>query len=420
MFQHAFLRAGWFFSFCLFVFSSPFAYSQQNDQQIYWMKIKASTKEERSALVNTGLNIETIESDYVVAFGTKKHIAALSQKGKLLVSFPYDVHKMDFPKKDEKFHNYKELMQVMTQLSQANPNLVRLEEIGKSLEGRSIVNIRMSADVSRSAQKPGIVFMGTHHAREHISTEMPLLLALFLVDQYNKNHPQIRRYLETREINIIPMVNPDGVEYDIAGNDYRMWRKNRRQNRDSSYGVDLNRNYGYHWGEGGASTDPESEIYRGEAAFSEPETQAIKRFIEVKRNLTTLLSFHTFSELILYPWGYTFDSIAQANDLQVFQKMAGEMAKFNKYTPQQSSDLYITSGDTTDWAYGTHKIFAFTFELDPKSMWNGGFYPGQNTIPIVFNKNLNPCLYLIEFADNPYRVLNAGRRFGFETELLSQ
>jgi carboxypeptidase T len=303
----------------------------------------------------------------------------------------------------------------------AHPTLVAFEVIGHSLEGRDIVNLRISSDLKNSASKPGISFMGTHHAREHVSTEMPLNLAQYLLTEYVKGNPQIVNLVDNREINIIPLVNPDGAEYDVAGGQYEGWRKNRRKNADGTYGVDLNRNYGYNWGQGGASPSPGSDTYRGTAAFSEPETQVIKNFIDSKSNVTELLTFHTYSELILFPWGYTYSGITDVKDHQVFQTMANTMAGWNKYTPEQSSQLYITSGDTTDWAYGTHKIFAFTFELDPANAWGiGGFYPGQATIPVVFQKNLMPCLYMIDLADNPYRVIKShSETFGMNTPLLN-
>jgi carboxypeptidase T len=147
----------------------------------------------------------------------------------------------------------------------------------------------------------------------------------------------------------------------------------------------------------------------GTAPFSEPETQAIRDFVNSQPRMTTMLSLHTFSELVLYPWGYSNDAIGDKAgnkaDLPVFEKMARTMAGWNKYTPQQSSDLYIASGDTTDWAYGQHGIFAFTFELDPTNMFEGGFYPSPTVTDAVFAKNLRPFLYLLEFADNPHRTL---------------
>lgn len=86
------------------------------------------------------------------------------------------------------------------------------------------------------------------------------------------------------------------------------------------------------------------------------------------------------------------------------------MAKWNHYKPEQASSLYVASGDTTDWAYGERGIFAFTFELSPKSgpIWNpgGGFYPGAKAIDQVFAANLQPCLYLLNVTSDSYQVIN--------------
>ena len=99
--------------------------------------------------------------------------------------------------------------------------------------------------------------------------------------------------------------------------------------------------------------------------------------------------------------------------------MAETMAKWNGYVPQQSSDLYIASGDTTDWSYGELGIISFTFELDPKSMWKGGFYPGQSKIPVVFKKNIKPAMYLIDHADNPYRVIQpTHEKYGLSSAII--
>jgi carboxypeptidase T len=123
--------------------------------------------------------------------------------------------------------------------------------------------------------------------------------------------------------------------------------------------------------------------------------------------LKVLLSFHTFSELILYPWGYTYDGISKTKDVEAYKKMATTMAQWNHYTPEQSSALYIASGDTTDWSYGELGIFSFTFELSPSGMNGGGFYPGQKVIDKVFKDNLQPCLYLLRVAGNPYQVVDS-------------
>jgi hypothetical protein len=119
----------------------------------------------------------------------------------------------------------------------------------------------------------------------------------------------IRDLLDRRDFFVIPMINVDGAEFDIASGSYKMWRKNRSSPAARCAGVDLNRNYGFKWGTGGSSTDACSDIYMGPKAFSEPETVAVKNFVETHPNLKVLLTLHSYSELVLYPWGYTNDPI---------------------------------------------------------------------------------------------------------------
>jgi carboxypeptidase T len=386
----------------------------------YWMKIKATNKYQRSAIANTGAVIEVVADDYVIAFGGDVELELVKATNMLETSFVYDISMMDFPDKDSQFHNYAELVTALKKLQTDAPDIVAFEVIGKSIENRDIINLRISTDLPNSSKKPGISIVGTHHAREHLSTEFPLMLAQYLVAEFKKGNPEIKKLVEGREINITPLVNPDGVEWDISTGSYKAWRKNRRNNGDGSYGVDLNRNYSYKWGTTGTSSNTRSDVYKGTAPFSEPETTAIKTFLEKKTNVTIQVSFHTFSELILYPWGWTYSPLENARDLKVHKTMAETMAQWNGYTPEQSSDLYTASGDTTDWAYAALKMISFTFEMDPKTAAGvEGFYPGQAKIPVVFNKNLKPCLYMIEYADNPYRVIDgAAEKYGLSTNLI--
>lgn len=388
------------------------------ESKMFWLKIKATSSAERTLIANTGASIEEVAEDYVVALGRQKQYDLFLKEKNLIAGFELTPEMLDFPPEDKNFHTYDQVEQSVKDLAQKNSDLISLEKIGSSLEGRTIYDLRISGNLTNSSQLPGIVFMGTHHAREHLSTEVPLMLANHLIAEFRKGTPRIVSLLKSREIHIIPLVNPDGVVFDVTGSTYHMWRKNRRANGNGTVGVDLNRNYSWGFGGPGSSSDPDDETYHGPSAFSEPETQAIKNFVDGHKNLTILLTFHTFSELILYPWGGTTNSIQNAKDLKVFETLATTMSKWNGYTPEQASQLYVASGDTTDWAYGTHGIFAFTFEMDPKNMWDGGFYPGQSFIPIVFKKNLEPCLFLIDYADNPYRVLSGSfERIGFRTPL---
>ena len=203
-----------------------------------------------------------------------------------------------------------------------------------------------------------------------MSVEIPLKIIDYLLNNYELND-EVKRWIENYEIWIIPVLNPDGFDYSIKYD--RMWRKNRTLNFDSSRGVDNNRNYGYMWGlSDGSSSIPSSETYRGKSPFSEFENIAIRDLV-YENPPTITLSYHSFSELILYPWGYTNEPTL---DKELFEKIAIEMAKTTgppndndypgpyDYYPMQSSFLYPTSGDLTDFLYGEMGTLAFTIELN--------------------------------------------------------
>lgn len=426
-----FLILGMIFALTLSIHNS----AQSIDRRYYWIKVEAHDKFQRSLIANTGASIEIVKDDYVIAYGSETSLKKIKTIAKVIAAsdLVYEqkfqqfskIKPLDFPTSDSDFHNYSELTTALQNLADANPDLVQMSSISKTNENRDIWVLRITKDFSTADQKPAVIFMGGHHAREHVSVEVPLMWAQYLVNEYRKGNQRVINLVNSRDIHIIPVVNPDGMEYDISGKKYKMWRKNRSRNSDGTFGVDLNRNYGFQWGTGGSSKDTTDETYMGTAPFSEVETQAVKNYVEAHTNITILLSVHTFSKLILYPWGHSNNSIGVASDRQVHEKMAQTMAQWNGYKPQQSSDLYIASGDTTDWSYGVHKIISFTFELDPdgnagmggvsdflKPKCEGwmtpgcaGFYPGQAQIQPIFNKNIEPFLYMLEYADNPYRSL---------------
>lgn len=387
-------------------------YAHSTDPQYYWMKVAASDKYQRSIIADTGAVIEVVKDDYVIAYGSDVEMAKIKKLGWLQASsnLAEEISTKDYPAKDAAYHNYAELTEKLNTLAQNNPDIVRMSSVVKTQEGHDMWAVRITSDFNNASTKPATIFMGGHHAREHLSTEMALMLAQYLVDQYRAGNQRIVSFVNSRDIHIIPMVNPDGMEYDIKDGKYKMWRKNRTPNANGTYGVDLNRNYGFQWGTGGSSSDPGNDTYKGTKPFSEIETTAVKNYIEAHTNITVLLTIHTFSKLILYPWGHKYNPIETGADQKVHSVMANKMAEWNGYTPQQSSELYIASGDTTDWSYGAHKIISFTFELDPANngFGGGGFYPGAGVIQPVFQKNIEPFLYLIEYSDNPYRVLDIG------------
>lgn len=391
---------------------SSIKYANSTDTQFYWMKVAASDKFQRSVIASTGAAIEIVKDDYVIAYGNDVELNKIKKLGWLVAAsnLAEEMNAKDFPTKDSAYHNYAELTDALNTIARNNPDIVHMSSIVKTPEGKDIWALRITSDLNTAATKPAAIFMGGHHAREHLSVEMPLMFAEYLVNQFRAGNQKIIGLINSRDIHIIPVVNPDGMEYDIKDGSYKMWRKNRTRNANGTFGVDLNRNYGYQWGTGGSSSDPNSETYKGTAAFSEIESTALKNYVEAHTNITILLTLHSFSKLILYPWGHKYNPIETGADQQVHSVMARKMAEWNGYAPQQSSELYIASGDTTDWSYGAHKIISFTFELDPANngFGGGGFYPGPGVIQPVFQKNIEPFLYLLDYSDNPYRVLNIG------------
>ena len=214
--------------------------------------------------------------------------------------------------------------------------------------------------------------------------------------------PNIRNLVDDRQIWIVPVVNPDGFIYSWENE--RLWRKNRRYNgffedREDVYGVDLNRNYGFVWGlnDTGSSPDPWSQIYRGTTAFSEPESQAVRDLVQA-HDFQALVTYHNYSQLILYPWGYDPNSAPGA---PLLSNMAKRMSQLIEdvhgvyYTPQQAYQLYPTNGTTDEWSYGTHSIPSFTVEVRPR----GAPYfelPEDEILPTC-QENFPAALYIISW-----------------------
>jgi len=297
------------------------------------------------------------------------------------------------------YHTYEEAYAEMDSVADANPTICKVVSLGQSIEGRQLWAMKISDNVETSEAEPSVLYVGNHHARELITVEIPLFIMYHLVNSYGTD-PRVTGLVDNREIWIVPMMNPDGREY--VQNYNSNWRKNRRNNGDGTYGVDLNRNYGYMWGydNEGSSPDPGDDTYRGTAPFSEPETQVIRDFCE-DYGIWTCISYHSYGNLILYPWGYTTD-LCPDDDL--FEALADSMASYNNYTyGPGGSAIYITNGDSDDWMYGEQttksKMFSYTFEV------GGSFAPPVSSIVTLCMANLQPSLLMADYADNIARIL---------------
>ncbi|RZS34878.1 carboxypeptidase T [Herbihabitans rhizosphaerae] len=289
----------------------------------------------------------------------------------------------DFPPGDEKYHTYQEMVDEINKAQSDHPDIAKVSSIGKSHEGRDIPVIKISDNVAQDENEPEVLFTCNMHAREHLTGEMCIRIFNRFTDGY-ANDPAIKDMVDNREIYIVPMQNPDGIEFDVASGEYQGWRKNRQDQ-----GTDTNRNFDFKWGCcGGSSGNPGAEDYRGPSAASAPEVQAIQKFAESrvvdgKQQIKAHVDFHTFSELVMWPFGWTDNDVAEGmtqEEATRFQTIGKQMADTNGYTPQQLSDLYPTDGTICDYLWGKQRIWSFAFEMYPSGGGIDGFYPPDEKI----------------------------------------
>ena len=295
------------------------------------------------------------------------------------------------------FHTYSEAIAHMDSLHMLYPDIVSEKwSIGQGHNGYHLYVYKISdyPEIDEPGE-PEVLFDGLHHANEIMGLEVVLMLSDYLAEEYYAGNTEIMDLVNGNDIYMIPFVNPDGLVYneETYPGGGATWRKNRRNN-GSSYGVDLNRNYGYEWGcSWGSSGTPSDPTYRGPSAESEPEVQAMTAFID-SREFIVHQSYHSSGNMTLIPWGYTTNPTP---DDALFMDIAAVMCSENGYAFGQPGEiLYDVCGGTFDWTYGDvefhEKIYSFSNELG-SSQW-----PSQSQRQIIFDDNLMPALYLIEVA----------------------
>jgi len=338
----------------------------------------------------------------------------------LLLALPVAVDAAGYPARESRYHDYAEMYRAMREIEAEHPGIVRVFRIGRSAQGRSIWAAEVSDDPGEHEGEPEVMFDGLHHAREHLTGEMALYVLRMLATQYGRDTElgqRVTRVVDGRRIWIIPMVNPDGLQWDLSGDPFRRWRKNRQSNgRGKPVGTDLNRNYDYMWHR--APARMASENYRGRRPFSAPETRAIRDFVLSRRlggrqRIVTHITFHTAGEYVLWPYGYTYRDVPRDMtrlDARTFAAMGRRMASSNGYRPRQSSDMYPTYGDQIDWMYATQRIFSFTFEMYPRNGTSRQHVPDER-IARETRRNRDAVLYLMELAGCPYRAVDMADSF---------
>ncbi|MCK5559351.1 MAG: zinc carboxypeptidase, partial [Thermoplasmata archaeon] len=366
-------------------------------------------------------------------------------------------------------------------------NIAVLSSLGVTYEDRDIWAVKLSDNPLEHEDEPEILYTGAHHGKEWPSYEVPLYFLRFMVENYGKcptdndgdgqinedifdgrdndqdglidedeEETRITWLIDNRQLWFVPMLNPDGVAYAHqqveAGesNQDNLWRKNREPNNNPAtgqqypenvggknmWGTDLNRNYGFHWGEIGyqGNADPSREDYIGpldktdedndrrvnedkmdnqdndgdgkidedpRGGFSTAETQAIKRLVE-EHDFVIALNYHTYAETIYWPWMWTLELTP---DEELFCHLAKGMNKFNGYEYRDMSERRQeelsrhppVDGDSNDWMYGKHGILAYTIELGTQ------FIPPEEEIIPLCKLHLGSNLLVAEVADDPWQ-----------------
>lgn len=305
------------------------------------------------------------------------------------------------------YHTYAEILSEMDQMRLLFPNLISQKtSIGlfQSIQGRPIHYVRISNNPDVMQEKPKVLYTALMHAREPAGLQQMLYQMWYLLENY-ANNPEIQYLIDNVEMYFIPCLNPDGYVYNQTTNPNGggMHRKNMRVNSDNSFGVDLNRNFGYMWGydNSGSSGTPSSMTYRGTAPFSEPENQALKHFCETIP-FKLALNNHTYSDLLIYPWGYA-DQLTPDGD--IFVRFAQLLTEENNYTYGTCYQTlnYFVNGGSDDWMYGEQttkeKIFAFTPEAGSPA---DGFWPAVNRIEEICaghtGMNMNLARLALKYA----------------------
>lgn len=294
------------------------------------------------------------------------------------------------------YHNLADVMTYLDDLAAQFPNLADVTTIGTSIEGRPIRALHITG--AGGPNRPTIVIESNQHAREWVTLPGTMYIAEQLLTNYGTD-PDITALVNDLNIHVIVSVNPDGYNYTWTNK--RLWRKNRRNNGGGSYGVDPNRNWATGWGGEGSSGDKWSDIYRGTAPFSEPETQTMRDFMNSLPRVDGFIDYHSYSQLVLQPWGYTR---TLPPDHAVLDQVGGLMASAaqslygKQYVHGPSyTTIYPASGVAGDWPYDALGALAYTIEMRDQGQF--GFLLPENQITPAAEEGFAAFLQLAQFIN---------------------
>ena len=328
-------------------------------------------------------------------------------------------------------YTWEELNQRFDELKNIYSNIISEKYIiGQSIEGNNIWAFKLSDNPSEDENEPEVLYTGLTHAREPLSMMNLFYFVQNLCEAYvEENDPEAVYLINERELWFIPVVNPDGYLYNelIAPSGGGLHRKNRKDTgcgNSTQRGVDLNRNFSYNWGASDyySSPDPCYNTYVGEEAFSEPETRAVRDFIN-ERNFVNVLHYHSYGNMYIHPFGDS--SLPNEPDLTIFRELAEEMASHNNFEYGTGSEMvgYTVNGDAADWSYVENGIIAYVPEVGPAGQ---SFWPSSNQVEPICSYQYEPNKVFAFSAGSDFLlsdysftsdIINSGERVGVEIEI---
>lgn len=319
------------------------------------------------------------------------------------------------------FYTYSEMLDELDEMNQLFPNLISIRSDLKdesitsephphqTYEERFLQWVKISDNPNTNESEPEVLYTAVHHAREPASLQQLVFYMWYLLENYETDQ-EIKDIVDNTELYFIPCVNPDGYIYNETDEPQGggMWRKNRF----NTHGVDNNRNYSYIdnngnevWNTAGTSNNTGNDTYAGSEPFSESENSAIRYFVE-SNDFKLALNNHSYSNLLLYPFGYDYNQLTEDNE--VFENISSLLVQENGYENILSSELYPAAGDSDDFMYGMlttesgetrDKIFAMTPEI------GSSFWPAASSIEDLCKEMIFLNLNAARLVNN-YAILN--------------
>jgi len=416
--------------------SLHFTASNQATGQLRVVRIRAATPEEAFHLIELGINqFEARDGDDLLVLVTAAQQAALLAAGwdvRLDRTRTARLRSVSPQTTQTDYRTVEETEQFLRSMAETYPHLATLVDFGDSWErqqfgaprGYDLLALRLT-NQAITGPKPVFFLLAAIHARELTTAEIATRFISHLLTGYQVD-ADITWLLNEHEVVVVPIANPDGRK--LAEQGYSQRKNLNRNSGDcieppnsgNQYGVDLNRNFAFAWGTvHGPDIFPCSLVYPGPVAASEPETQALQTFIRsfypdhprpgdgMPAPDTTsgvLITLHSYSDLVLWPWGHTTTPAPNAAGLE---RLGRRLAAFNGYVPGQSVSLYPTSGTTDDWSYAELGIASYTFEIGSFSNPCGGFMPPYGCLDGLggrnfWGENLPALLYAARVTHAPY------------------